>query len=98
MKKIQGFFAVVAVIIALVALNFASHLGAQQLSRIWAAGADTWVGADGTSQFTLSSDGAKPKVTVAGTAYTGISTNVYLTNIFRLQIVNGIVTGIIAPS
>lgn len=100
MNKFKGFFAVVAIIVAILAMNLAGHLGAQQLSRIWAAGADTWVGADGTSQFTLSPATAAPKVTVAGTAYTGLSTNVSLyggsTNALRLQVVNGIVTGIVA--
>lgn len=61
---------------------------------------DSWVGRYRTNYFTLNQD-AKPGVINGTNVYTGATTNVSLyggsTNAgIRLQIVNGIVTGVVA--
>lgn len=55
-----------------------------------------WQDSTGTNSIGFNNS-AGLSVIKGGTVYTGSTTNVYLTNVFALRIVDGVVVGIIVP-
>lgn len=80
----------IAVAIILVMACFSGYLGAQ-VNRARPT-PDSWVDRYGTNFVILDQD-ATPGLLLGTTAYSGITTNINLTNACRLTIVKGLVVG-----